>query len=71
MVSKPTGGLQLKMMGAIDSLDPMGPLYTPLCSTLPNQYLQAILSIPQILMNYESDKRIHFLASVPAPDTEE
>ena len=49
----------------------MGPLYTPLRSTVPNQYQQATLSILQILMNYESDKRIHFLASVPALDTEE
>ena len=54
------GGLQLNMMGAIDSLDPMGPFYTPLRSTVSNQYQQTILSIFQTLMNYESDKRIHF-----------
>lgn len=69
MVSKPTfvdylrGGLQLNMMVAIDFTGSNGSPQYPsslhyMNPNAPNQYQQAILSIAQILMNYDSDKRI-------------
>lgn len=51
------------MMVAIDFTGSNGSPQSPtslhyLNSTMPNQYQQAILSIGQILMNYDSDKKI-------------
>lgn len=57
------GGLQLNMMVAIDFTGSNGSPHLPnslhyMNPNTPNQYQQAIHSIAQILMNYDSDKRI-------------
>lgn len=57
------GGLQLNMFVAIDFTASNGNPKQPTSlhyfnPTAPNQYQTAILSIGDILMNYDSDKRI-------------
>ena len=69
MITKPTfvdylrGGLQLNMMVAIDFTGSNGVPKHPtslhfMNPQAPNQYQLAIMAITQILMNYDSDKRI-------------